>query len=403
MRNDNTRLETGVAMRNRKNNRTQCLSVALFSVSSLLSAFAHAGQQGHRDDWSSLRSGKDVYSAACASCHGIRGAGADATLLGFEPSPPDFTDCKFTSRETSSDWVGIAWGGGPMKGFSRMMPAFGEALSREQLEAVVAHVKEFCPDKQWPPGEFNLPKSFHTGKAFPEDEVAWSVSSTFDSPVSAKAKFVVARRISDRHQLEASIPLEVKQVSSQSADGQTSLNWGGGAGDIAVAWKSVLWFSRRTGSIASVTLDVLFPTGDEKDEVGDGILAFEPAVAIGQIIPRVGFIQLQGGAELSTNPSRRKHGLFWRGAIGRTFRSGGFGRAFSPMLEILGAKVLDATAKVEWEVVPQFQIALSQRQHIRLGTGLLIPLTEFKQKPMKLMFYLVWDWYDGGFTEGWTR
>lgn len=49
------------------------------------------------DDWSSLTSGREVYEAACASCHGARGSGVDRNVRGFEVDPPDFTDCAFTS------------------------------------------------------------------------------------------------------------------------------------------------------------------------------------------------------------------------------------------------------------------------------------------------------------------
>jgi len=389
-------------MKHSRGNLTAAIAVALLFLSPLLLPPAVAGSGVSKDDWSSLKTGQDVYNAACISCHGARGNGADPTNLGFDPLPPDFTDCAFTSREMSNDWVGIAWGGGPMKSFSPMMPAFGDALSRAQLEAVVAHVKGFCPEKKWPPGEFNLPKALYTGKAFPENEVAWSVSSTLSEPVSIGGKFVVAKRVGARHQIEGAIPFEVKQIETTDANGQVDTRWGEGAGDIAVAWKSVMWFSPVAGNIGSVTLDVFFPTGDEADEISDGIFAFEPAFAFGQIIPHVGFLQLQGGAELSTNTDKKSHGVFWRGAFGHTFRRGGFGRAVSPMIEVLGGTELgQAQTVVDWDIVPGIQIALSKRQHIRFGTGVLIPLTDFEERQMEVKAYLVWDWYDGGFTEGW--
>ncbi|MBN1308658.1 MAG: cytochrome c [Chitinispirillaceae bacterium] len=354
-----------------------------------------------RDDWSSLKTGKDIYFASCVACHGTRGQGADPTMLGFDPSPPDFTDCKFTSREMSNDWVGIATGGGPMKGFSAMMPAFGKALSRDQIEKVVAFIKDFCPEKKWPPGEFNLPKALNTGKAFPEDEAAWSVSGGLENPVSVKGKFVIAKRIAARHQIEAVIPLEVHRIEHDAADLYTDRRWEISSGDIAAAWKSVLWFSRSAGNIVSVTCDVFFPTGNRENGIASEIFIVEPAVAIGQIIPRLGFIQLQGGAELSTDTATKSHVVFWRGAFGRTFRKGGFGRAFSPMVEVLGEKEVSGNTSVNWSVVPEFQIALSKRQHIRLGAGLAIPVNELDMRPLNIMAYLVWDWYDGGFTEGW--
>ena len=52
----------------------------------------------------------------------------------------------------------------------------------------------------------------------------------------------------------------------------------------------------------------------------------------------------------------------------------GFGRAWSPMLEILAAKPESATA--EWDLVPQIQISLSKLQHVLVNVGVRVPLNE---------------------------
>ena len=127
----------------------------------------------------------------------------------------------------------------------------------------------------------------------------------------------------------------------------------------------------------------------------------EPALAIAQIIPRIGFIQLHAGAELSTHLSRANHEVFWRAALGRTFRKNGFGRSWSPMVEVLGVVEFGEDTEISWDIVPQLQVALTKRQHVRLGTGVKVPLTEFSGRPISLMAYVVWDWYDGRFNEGW--
>jgi hypothetical protein len=361
-----------------------------------------AGINRQRDDWSTLTTGKEVFEAACAACHGTRGTGTDRSLRGFDINPPDFTDCAFSSREPAVDWFGIAHSGGPTKGFNRLMPAFGDALSRQQIEAAVEHIKTYCTERRkWPVGEFNLAKPLNTGKAFPENEAGWSIDATVKEPYAINGKFVIARRIGARHQLEAAIPVGVQQVDRDPAEDSTRLEWGAGAGDLVGAWKSVLWHCLRAGTIGSATLDVFFPTGDKEDDFSEGIFMFEPAMAIAQLIPYVGFIQLQGGAELSTDTEKVPHGVFWRGAFGHTFRRGGFGRSWSPMVEILGATELEDGAAVEWDIVPQLQVALSKRQHVRFGAGVLLPLTDFTERQLELQAYLIWDWYDGGFFEGW--
>ena len=105
-----------------------------------------------KDDWSSLETGAQVYRAACAACHGPSGTGTDRALLAFEPEVPDFTDCSFASREPHGDWFAVAHNGGPTRGFDPLMPAFGGAISDEQLDMAATHVKAFCEDDNWPDG-----------------------------------------------------------------------------------------------------------------------------------------------------------------------------------------------------------------------------------------------------------
>jgi hypothetical protein len=111
-----------------------------------------------------------VYTATCAACHGDDGRGRSSSELGFDVALPDFTDCDFAVREPNSDWYAIAHRGGPIRGFNRLMPAFGEALSAAELEAALVRIRQFCTDARWPRGELNLPRALFTEKAYPEDE-----------------------------------------------------------------------------------------------------------------------------------------------------------------------------------------------------------------------------------------
>src|SRR5688572_1763781 len=80
------------------------------------------------------RSGEDLYRFACAACHAAGGRGSPQSLVGFDIPLPDFTDCSFATREPAADWFAIAHDGGPVRAFDRMMPAFGEALSGDEIE-----------------------------------------------------------------------------------------------------------------------------------------------------------------------------------------------------------------------------------------------------------------------------
>ena len=93
--------------------------------------------------------GKELYHAACAACHGGDGSGNSATQLGFlDLAVPDFTDCDFAAREPDPDWYAVIHAGGPVRGFDRMMPSFGDALEPDQIQAILDHVRTMCTDDQ---------------------------------------------------------------------------------------------------------------------------------------------------------------------------------------------------------------------------------------------------------------
>jgi hypothetical protein len=58
-----------------------------------------------------------------------------------------------------------------------------------------------------------------------------------------------------------------------------------------------------------------------------------------------------------------------------------------------------ATANID--VVPQFQVTLNRRQHVRVNVGLQIPATNTQGRSTQVVFYFLWDWFDGGLLEGW--
>jgi hypothetical protein len=87
--------------------------------------------------------------------------------------------------------------------------------------------------------------------------------------------------------------------------------------------------------------------------------------------------------------------------VGASFTEGRFGRTWSPMVEILGVRELSTGAPSEWDLLPQIQVTLSKRQHVMASAGVRVPLTQTSSRPTRLLFYLLWDWFDGGILEGW--
>ena len=74
---------------------------------------------------------------------------------------------------------------------------------------------------------------------------------------------------------------------------------------------------------------------------------------------------------------------------------------WSPMMELLADRDIVTGAKTNWNVVPQFQVTLNKRQHIRANVGVSVPANNRVGRSTQVVFYLLWDWFDGGFLEGW--
>ncbi len=337
--------------------------------------------------------GSRLYKEACSACHGLDGRGAPPERLGFDTPVPDFTDCRFAVREPDHDWLAVAHRGGPARGFSRRMPAFGDALDDHQLELVMAHVRTFCPDSSWPAGELNLPRPLFTEKAFPEDEFVYTLDLSLEGSGNVANELLYEKRFGPRNQVELLVPFTWQEPVSG--------NWEFGLGDVALALKRAVTHNRRTGTIFSLTGELILPTGDRDKGFGKGTAIFEPFAAFGQILPGDGFFQAQAGLGLPADTQRAGREAFWRLTAGKTFNQNRFGRSWSPMVEWLAARELESGAPVVWDVVPQMQVTLSTRQHVRFNLGFRLPLTEREGRDSRLVFYLLWDWFDGGLTEGW--
>jgi mono/diheme cytochrome c family protein len=344
------------------------------------------------------RSGAAIYRGACASCHAADARGASRSQIGFDTALPDFTDCAFATREAKADWASIVHEGGPARGFSEIMPAFGDAFANDEIDRVVTYAKTFCDDDSWPQGELNLPRAQFTEKAFPEDEALLSTRATTRAPIEMAGKLILERRVGARSQLEAVVPFGARKRDPAT---ENRTGWAGGVGDIAFGAKHVLFWSGKSGTILSLGGEIALPTGNQADGFGKATLLFEPFLLFGQIIPHVGFVQFQGGAELPYSKTNAANEAYGRLAIGRSFTLGHYGALLSPMVEIVGAGEIGEGAKFDWDGVPEMQLTLSRRRHVRINGGYLVPLTSRAARAGEVVFYLMWDWFDGGLGEGW--
>ncbi|MGM0452850.1 MAG: c-type cytochrome [Thermodesulfobacteriota bacterium] len=344
-------------------------------------------------------SGKALYQRACAACHGSDGTGAPQTQLGFDLSPPDFTDCQFAPREPNGDWAYVIREGGPSRAFSELMPAFGEALTKPQVQKILEHIRTFCDNKKWPRGELNLPRPLVTTKAFPEDELVISNTIDTDGLNSFSSKIIYEQRIGPRNQLELIVPLE--WAENPASDPAGNAEWQSSVGDIGIAAKRVLYASLDTGAIVSAGGELFFPTGEEEQGFGSGTAVFEPYVSYGQILPAECFFHLQGGFGLPFDNDEANEKAFWRGTFGHSISTGKYGRAWSPMVGLLGSRELVSEGSTHYDVTPQLQVALNTRQNVRLGAGARVPINDTDTRETEYVFYVLWDWFDGSAFVGW--
>ena len=339
------------------------------------------------------RSGEEIFRSTCAGCHRADGTGNPRTAVGFAVPLPDFTDCNFTTREASSDWTAIVRDGGPVRGLNRIMPAFRDLLTQEEIARVVSYVQTFCQDNRWPRGEFNVPLAQTVEKAYPEDEMVLTSAADTKGPGSVSNHLIFEKRLGARDQVEIDMPFGFMGREGQS--------WVGGLGDISIVPKHVFFNGLSSGTIVSGSAGVILPTGDRSKEFGSGTTAFEANVLAAQILPRRSYLQFQGGVELPTDRSRAEQSASWGLALGTTVPFGPISRAWSPMVEVTGSRDLVGGAPVEWNMVPQFQLTLSALQHVRASLGVDIPLTETDARRPQLLFYVLWDTFDGSLFEKW--
>jgi mono/diheme cytochrome c family protein len=342
-----------------------------------------------------LDTGKEIYMAGCVSCHGPDGKGQPQILAGFQqPSTfPDFADCPGATPEPDIQWRAVITDGGPGRGFSQIMPSFKDMLTQDQISKVIEYLRSLCPVKAWPRGNLNLPRPMITEKAYPENEVVIAGSYNAHGAPAGSTSVFYERRFGTSSMIGAVVPYSYKQDSTGNH---------AAFGDIALEYKRKVFDSLKKGSIFSMGGDISVPTGNRTIGTGGESTLFEIFAAYGQILPKDSFLQIQTGFELPVHPDKVPRAYYMRTAIGKTFSTeNGLGRRWSPMMEIIADRDLVAGAKTNLDLAPEIQIPLSRRMHILGSIGYRIPVNNTGNRPRQLMFYLLWDFPDGGLTQGW--
>lgn len=325
------------------------------------------------------------------ACHGPDGKGSPRASVGFETRLPDFSSCAFTTAEPDVDWISTVHLGGRARGLDRTMPAFGEALSEAEIERVITYVRGFCSSTAWPTGNLNLPRALVTEKAFPENEAFVTTAAKTRDTDRVETHFKYERRLGPRSQYEVVVPLNVVKWPG---------GWNRGVGDISVGLKHVVFHSASHGSIVSGGVDMTFPTGKETEGLGNRLLIVEPFGAFSQTLPLNGFLHAQAGIGEPLNVQAALTEVFWRAAAGKTFTEPRWGRAWSPMVEVLGFRELEFGERARWDLMPELLVTLSRRQHVMASGGVRVPLNLRTRSP-SVMVSLLWEWSQGSLFSGW--
>lgn len=331
--------------------------------------------------------GQEVYETACMACHGKDGAGNPEWES--EVRPVSFADCGTTAEPTAL-WKSIVTHGGPRHGLSDVMPAFGEAFPPQEIAAVVAYLRTFCKTAdRYPPGDLNFRRLIATDKAFPEAEVVMK-TKVVPAEGETELEFVYENRLGPRFQYELEFPLRPKA---------TDEGYGAGVGDVVVSGKYVLAFNPAKLQIFSGGLELALPTGNERKELGSGTAVFTPFLSFGRGFSR-GVFQTRVAAELPADAARAARS--YKYAVAYSFPAIGFSRTgYVPAIELEGA-YSPSTSTHEQVAVLGLSKALSKLGHVIASVGVGVPIRpRGAPHPKEFHAYLLWDFGDGPFWQGW--
>ena len=335
-----------------------------------------------------LDRGAEIFAANCATCHGTAGSpDPDSPLVkGLGVVPADFSDTLFNSREGEGEWRLVATHGGAALGFSEMMPAFGNSLSEEDIDNVLAYIKTLGGEHDYPDGSLNLFLPIRTKKAFPEDEWVWKQKYTDQEGDNIwKNTLEYEFRIGQRWQGILELNHAVKGNDAEF-------------GYFEPGAKCVLSHNKKRGSIYTLGLQAGVPLNSDEN------WEFLPYLAMGKIINDDWTFQGSGRLKLDLEDSDHSAAEF-AGIVHWTHTP--WPRSVFPALEVVATVPFergfgdDRYDAVQWEVVPQARIGLTKRGHVALNVGAEFPLNDRDRYDWRAYVYLIWDFADGSFFEAW--
>ncbi|MDT7043659.1 cytochrome c [Candidatus Nitronereus thalassa] len=94
-----------------------------------------------------IAEGKALYEGkgTCISCHGESGLGDGEVGRSLNPSPRNFTNCRFHARRRDGELFWILKNGSPGTGMVPMIPV---TITEEEAWKILAYERSFCRDWQ---------------------------------------------------------------------------------------------------------------------------------------------------------------------------------------------------------------------------------------------------------------
>ncbi len=325
--------------------------------------------------------GREVYERHCVGCHGADGKGTGQLAPARPVRPANLTDCKLTDEDPVLLGQGVIRHGGPYRGRSVAMPAFGTVLSDSDIVDVARYVRSLCADPDWVPRELDFPHPLITSKAFPEQHIILGGRFGRNGTSIDEYMGILEYRVNGL----TNIGIMSRALSIDPDIGPAE----SGLSDTVLSVNRVLAFSTLHRALASVGLDLTLPTGNDRRGLGNGDVVFAPSLRAGVAWEQV-VMQVAGAfavpAGISNNSSQANVDV----AIGRSF-------SLNRRLQVTPMIELNMTTGISgpWSGETKSAILpLIRAKWLKwtIGVGVQVPITDTRDFDVRPLFDVMYDY-----------